>query len=175
MSAALTLAAVEDFNNFQYVAGRKRTKDNIGTVVTGTEYIVTRKNPWNTYAVRELERANWLLEEFHADSAAEVLTEAARKCSQDIKKRLEAYTGIARALGMADRFAFNEKALNREFYPSLEKLELFDYQLYNTLIPLKEHWKTIGNQVKRSDRTAGQETLLETSCQCRAPCKTIAL
>lgn len=161
MSVALILAAIEDFSKFRYVGGAERTRDGLGTVVTGSEKLVEIQNPWETYAVRELERANWLLAGFYADSAAEVLTEAARKCGQDIKARLEVYAGIARTLGMTDRFAFNEKALNREFYPSFEKLELFDYQLYKTLTPLKEHWKTIGNQTKTNGKTPGRETLLE--------------
>ena len=160
MSAALTLAAIEDFSQFRYVGGSERSGDGLGTVITGTEKIVEIQNPWDTYAVRELERANWLLEGFHADAAGQVLEKAARKCSPELKARMEAYAGLAGALGRADCFDF--KKAHREFNHWRQRLELcLEYPFYQRLVSLNEHWKTVGDQVKHNDQTAGRETLLE--------------
>ena len=160
MSAALMLAAVERFKNFTYVGGSSRDSNNLGTVVTGSELVVRCQNPWVTYAVRELDRANGLLEGFYADSAAAVLEDAARKCDESQRARLEAFAGLAKALGLADRFDF--KRAHSEFLRWHQKLELsLDYPLYQRLVSLHEHWKAVGDQVKHNDQTAGRETLLE--------------
>ena len=160
MSAALMLAAVERFKNFTYVGGSSRDSNNLGTVLTGSEHVVRCQNPWITYAVRELERANGLLEGFYADSAAAILEDAARKCDESQRARLEAFAGLAKALGLADRFDF--KGAHNEFRRWRQKLELaLDYPLYQSLTFLHEHWKTVGDQVKHNDQTAGRETLLE--------------
>ena len=159
MSAALTLAAIQDFSNFIYVGGAERTKDSLGTVVTGSEKIVEIQNPWDTYAVRDLERANWLLKRFHADAAAEVLNEAAQKCGPDLKARLHAYSGILRAFGQIDRFDLN---LSREFHDALVSLQITLGHLDHTrLESLRNHWQKVGSQVKSDGRTPGRETMLE--------------
>ncbi len=158
MSAALMLAAVEHFKNFTYVGGSSRDSGNLGTVITGSECIVQCQNPWNTYAVRDLERANGLLEGFYADSAAAILEHAAGKCDESQRARLEAFAGLARAFGMADRFEY--KAYG-ELRKCCERLKLFDYALSKKLASLYEHWGTVWDQVKQKDRTAGRATLLE--------------
>lgn len=160
MSAALMLAAVERFKNFTYVGGSSRDSNNIGTVLTGSEYLVRCQNPWITYAVRELERANSLLEGFYADSATAILEDAAGKCDESQRARLEAFSGLVKALGMIDRFDF--KGACNEFRRWRQKLELsLDYPLYQKLVSLHEHWKSVADQVKHNDQTAGRETLLE--------------
>ena len=160
MSAALTLAAVEHFKNFVYVGGSSRDSNNLGTVITGSEHVVRCQNPWITYAVRELERANGLLAEFYADSAAVILENAAQKCDESQRARLEAFAGLAKALGLADRFHF--KGAHSEFLRWRQKLELsLYYPLYERLASLHEHWKAVKDQVTQNDKTAGQETLLE--------------
>ena len=160
MSAALMLAAVEHFKNFTYVGGFSRDTNNLGTILTGSEHVVRCQNPWITYAVRELERANGLLEAFYADSAAAILKDAAGKCDESQRARLETFAGLAKALGLADRFDF--KGAHAEFRRWRQKLELsLDYPLYKRLTSLHEHWKAVGDQVKYSDQTAERETLLE--------------
>ncbi len=160
MSAALTLAAVEHFKNFVYVGGSSRDSNNLGTVITGSERVVRCQNPWITYAVRELERANGLLAEFYADSAAAILENAAQKSDESQRARLEAFAGLAKALGLADRFDF--KGAHNEFRRWRQKLELsLDHPLYERLVSLDEHWTAVKDQVAQNDKTAGHETLLE--------------
>ncbi len=163
MSASLTLSAVEDFTIFTYVGGDERTKEGLGTVITGSERVEEFQNPWNTYAVRELERANWLLDNFHVDTAAEILKQAAQKCGDDIKARIEIYARIAESLARADRFGFGRGKLSlaQSISSHLAKLELFNYPLYEKLIPFQSHWQTIRDQTKEEHKTPGHETLLE--------------
>ena len=162
-SASLTLSAVEDFTIFTYVGGDERTKEGLGTVITGSERVEEFQNPWNTYAVRELERANWLLDNFHVDTAAEILKQAAQKCGDDIKARIEIYARIAESLARADRFDFGHGRLSlaQSISSHLAKLELFNYPLYEKLIPFQSHWQTIRDQTKEEHKTPGHETLLE--------------
>ncbi len=163
MSAALALAAMERFTHFTYVGGLRCGSENRGTVVTGSERVVRSQNPWNAYAVREMERANWLLSEFHADAAAEILKEAAEKCDPSPQKaRLHAFAGLCKALGLADRFDFDEAY--KQYRRQREKLEFsldYDYVCYEKLEASHKHWQAVREQVKDNDRTAGRETLLE--------------
>jgi CRISPR-associated protein (TIGR02710 family) len=53
MTAALALAALGKGYRFCYVAGAKRTKNGLGTVVTGTEKIKTGVGPWHLFAIEE--------------------------------------------------------------------------------------------------------------------------
>ena len=160
MSAVLLLAAVEQFKNFTYIGGSNRDSNNLGAVVTGSERVCRYQNPWTKYAVRELERANGLLEGFYADSATAILEDAAQKCDETIRTRLKAFAGLVKALGMADRFEFKEAC--NEFSRWRVHLELLlDYPIYKEFLILHKHWKDVRDQVKRSDQTAGLQTFLE--------------
>ena len=111
LSAALALSGVEQFREFTYVGGGQRDKGGLGVVRNGTEYVVFSLNPWYTYAVRDLERANRLLEKFHADIATVVLAEAAGRCGDSYKKQLAAFSSLARALASSDRFDFPKRSV----------------------------------------------------------------
>ena len=66
MSAALTLAAVEQIPRYHYISG-EREKNGVGTVVTGTEKPVTGLNPWTQIAIRQRELANSLFAQGHPE------------------------------------------------------------------------------------------------------------
>lgn len=159
MVAALTLAAVEKFNRFTYVGGDNRSSGGLGVVVSGSERLVPCQNPLNALAVRELERASWLLSEFHADAAADVLDGAAGRCDDALRCRLEAQAGLARALGHADRFDFDEA--HKTYRRHGKSIELLDHTLHSALEGLDAHWMAVHAQVKDTARTPGRETLLE--------------
>ena len=159
MSSALALAGVEYCNDFTYIGGEER-EAGTGRVLAGSEQVIRSANPWNTYAVRDLERANQLLREGQADTASAVLQAAAQKCDASLKRRLSAFAALAEALGCSDRFEF-AKAVNI-FRGRRDNLELsLDYPLFRKLDDLGRHWEAIRNQVRDDKQTPGRETLLE--------------
>lgn len=54
MSAALALVMTEFRSRFSYMGGRSRTKDGLGIVEAGTEFVVQDANPWDVLALREV-------------------------------------------------------------------------------------------------------------------------
>ena len=159
MSAALALAAVEYCNDFTYIGGDARDLDT-GRVLDGSEEVIESANPWNTYAVRDLDRANELLGEGQADTASAVLKAAAKRCDGSRKIRLKAFAALASALGRSDRFDFGEAA--RIFNPQRTVLQLsLGDQLFGKLIDLCRHWEALRDEVKEEKKTPGRATLLE--------------
>ena len=160
MSSALALAAVERFSAFTYVGGEVRSAEGLGVVVDGAERVITSQNPWNQYAARDLERANWLLSQFHADAAARILHDAAGKCDAQFKSRLLGFAALAEAMGEADRFRFG--AALREFNNRRRELQFtLGYQTFTSAVALAEAWKELDRQAKADGKTPGRETLLE--------------
>ena len=159
MSAALALAAVEYCNDFTYIGGDARDPVT-GRVLDGNEEVIESANPWNTYAVRDLERANRLLREGQADTASAVLKAAAKRCDGSRKRRLKAFAALASALGRSDRFDFGEAA--RIFNPQRTVLQLsLGDQLFGKLIGLCRHWEAVRDEVNEDKKTPGRATLLE--------------
>lgn len=54
MSAALALVMMEFKSRFSYVGGRIRSKEGLGIVEPGTEFVVQDANPWDVLALREV-------------------------------------------------------------------------------------------------------------------------
>lgn len=156
MSAALALAGVEQFNAFSYVGGTERNKGNLGTVVSGSEYLVATPNPWDTYAVRDLDLAGEMLAGCHADAAAGILTSAAEKCSPDISRQLEQFASLARMLSNIDRFNFSPvpQYLNGQGFRQMETR-------FPGLAELGNHWRAVSKDLAQKDTTPGRATLLE--------------
>lgn len=158
LSAALALSGAEQFQEFTYVGGEQRDKGGLGVVRNGTEYVITSLNPWDTYAVRDLERANHLLAGYNAELAADVLEEAAKKCNPDLKNRLNRLGRLARKFGEADRFSFRNpdlpKYLNGANFRVLK-------QEFPQLEPMGDHWLRVAGDLTNKDCTPGRSTLLE--------------
>ena len=156
MSAAFALAGVERFREFTYVGGSERDKGGLGVVRNGAEYVVSSLNPWDTYAVRSLERANELLVEYHAGLAGKQLRSAAETCSPEFRERLLRFAALVEKLDEADRFHFtsfptylngrNYRELATEF-PELERFA--------------GHWTAVCTDLSDASRTPGRPTLLE--------------
>ncbi len=160
MSAALALAGVERLSNFRYVGGTKRDADNLGVVVTGSERIIGCRNPWNKYAIRELERASRLLDDSYADSAASVLGQAIGRCDDSVQVRLRPLSDLVSALAASDRFDF-KKAISK-FNPLRKALEqILSWDLWQELLALHEHWSKVREQTKYSSITPRRDTILE--------------
>ena len=161
MSAALALAAVERLSMFHYVGGDTRDKGNLGVVVDGAEHVFTCQNPWNTYAVRDLERAAALIREYHADLAADVLGRAAQRCDGKIARTLQVLEGLVRSFAFADRFDFKNAIHHYKQCQSNLELVVHDDSLFQLIEEAFRHWEQLREQTKDSGKTPGRETVLE--------------
>ena len=160
MSAALALAGVERFSRFRYVGGDARDSGGLGRVLTGSERIKRFTNPWNKYAIRELERASSLLGDHYADSAAKVLHGAAERCDAFLRSRVGALAHFVDALAAADRFDFKQSV--HIYGRCRAKLELIlDWDAYQSTQRLFEHWRAVREEVKDHGTTPGRATILE--------------
>ena len=160
MSSALAMAAVERFSAFTYVGGARRSAEGLGVVLDGAENVISARNPWNQYAVRDLERANWLLSQFHADAAARILGEAAGRCDKEFRNRLLGFADLAEAMGEADRFRFG--AAFKKFNGRRRELEFtLGYPAFSSAATLSDAWNKLDLQTKSDGKTPGRETLLE--------------
>lgn len=163
MSIALVLAAIDhSIDRFVYVGGTERDYENRGIVIEGFERIVSNQNPLLARAVREIERANWLLENFYAGAAARVLEEAKKICDEKYRPRLNAWINISDAFGHADRFQFNQAV--RIFTSNRIKFsDAFDESVFNQLDAIFENgWKKIKNSLNVNEKTpVGSEVFHE--------------
>lgn len=161
MAAALALASVEHLiDRFIYVGGTQRDDNGRGVVRSGFESIKSDRNPLRVRAVREIERANWLLENFHAEAAAEILRGAKVICDDKYNSRLDIYVDLAMSLDHADRFRFS-KAI-KVFRPRRKKLpEFFELSVCDQLERVCESWKKIAESLKAKGKTPAEEVLLE--------------
>jgi len=160
MSAALALAGVERFSRFRYVGGDARDSGGLGRVLTGSERVKRFTNPWNKYAIRELERASSLLGDHYADSAAKVLWAAAERCDASLRSRVGALARFVDALAAADRFDF--KGSVRKYGRCRAQLELIlGWDAYQRTERLFEHWRIVWEEVKDRRKTPGRTTILE--------------
>ena len=163
MTAALALVAVdESIASITYVGGDRSGSEDRWVVVSGFERVVQTQNPLQAGAVREIDRANWLLDSFYADAAAETLNDARENSDASHKARLDVFISLAGALGDADRFQFGNKGDLRKFNRCRNTLEhTLDYTTYESLIRLSKHWAKIDNDVNVERKTPGRQTLLE--------------
>jgi CRISPR-associated protein (TIGR02710 family) len=106
MSAALTLATVGKGFSFAYVGGRERSKGGRGVVVTGSEAIVHRDDPFAVYAVEERKRLAVFFRTFQFTAA------------QTLIRSL-----VARPLRNPDRLAFELVGEVAQGYILWERLE----------------------------------------------------
>lgn len=73
MSAALALATVGKGFSFVYVGGAERTKEGRGVVVTGSETIVQREDPFAVFAVEERRRLALFFRTYQFTAAQELI------------------------------------------------------------------------------------------------------
>lgn len=147
MSAALTLAAVEQIPRYHYVAG-EREKSGLGTVVAGTERPVTGLNPWTQIAIRQRELATSLFAEGHVEAAGILLDHAATTASKQ-PETLKAYAGLCRTLAKLDLFDF--KGASAELPRCQSRLEVIfeqrgDSRVLAWLRQLRTHLQQLGDE-----------------------------
>jgi len=105
MSAALALQARRWPCTFSYVAGTARTKEGLGTVISGAEKVVHQTNPWDALGYQAIEDFTVLFDQ-RAFAAAQSLANTAvrRMHRKDQKRALVALQHLACAFDEWDRF-----------------------------------------------------------------------
>ncbi|MGC8743938.1 MAG: TIGR02710 family CRISPR-associated CARF protein [Verrucomicrobiia bacterium] len=106
MSAALVLAAMERFQNFSYVGGKERSNNGLGVVIDGKEKWLYQQNPWQEFAIREIERAIYLWNNYLFDAAAKIIWDISKKVPA--KLRFEAIAEFATGTEERNRFNFKQ-------------------------------------------------------------------
>lgn len=110
MTAALTLATVGKGFTFSYVGGRERSKDGRGVVMTGSERIVRRQDPFVLYAVHERRRLAQYFNQYQFRAAQQVAQELqARPIGEPDRMAFEFVANLAAGYEAWDRF-FYERA-----------------------------------------------------------------
>lgn len=105
MSAALAILASRWPCLFSYVGGKERTKDGVGTVVSGSEVVHHELNPWDALGQRAVEDYLVLFDKHAYRSAASVAERTKKNVSRtDRKEEFAVLENLAKALYEWDCF-----------------------------------------------------------------------
>lgn len=108
MSAALVLVANRWPAEYVYVGGSQRNKGGVGVVVSGTERVLRRANPWDSLGYQAEEDGALFFDQSLYASAAHIFGEAARRAVRpDVKRELSTLKRLAEAYDAWDRFDFH--------------------------------------------------------------------
>lgn len=107
MSAALALATVGKGFSFVYVGGRERSKEGRGVVITGSESIIHRDDPFAVFAVEERRRLALLFSRYQF-TAAQELTQSVllRPLCEPDRLAFELVGGLAKGYLLWERFEY---------------------------------------------------------------------
>jgi CRISPR-associated protein (TIGR02710 family) len=105
MTAALAIQASHWPCLFSYVAGKERTKDGVGIVVSGAEIVRHAQNPWDALGHQAVDDFVVLFDQNAYLAAANVAAATMRRVSRpDRKRELSSLEQLAKALDAWDRF-----------------------------------------------------------------------
>jgi CRISPR-associated protein (TIGR02710 family) len=107
MSAALALATVGKGFSFVYVGGRERSKEGRGVVITGSESIIHRDDPFAVFAVEERRRLALLFRTYQF-TAAQALTRSVllRPLCEPDRLAFELVGDLAKGYLLWERFEY---------------------------------------------------------------------
>jgi len=109
MTAALTLATVGKGFAFSYVGGRERSKEGRGIVMTGSERLVRRRDPFVLHAVHERRRLAQYFNQYQFQAAEAVARDLqARPIFEPDRVAFEFIGDVAAGYETWDRFMFND-------------------------------------------------------------------
>ncbi len=108
MSAALALVASRWTVEFLYVGGGERTKDGTGIVVSGTEHVVRRANPWDSLGYQALEDGTLFFDRGYFGTASLIFEEASHRSTRpEVKREMATLKCLADTYNEWDRFNFD--------------------------------------------------------------------
>ncbi|RKX20455.1 MAG: TIGR02710 family CRISPR-associated protein [Candidatus Zixiibacteriota bacterium] len=144
MSAALALAATEQGLKVSYVGGEERTKDGLGTVVSGTEKIYYSSHPFDILAKTEKERFCHYFNTYRFTPAIDVCNYVIDKSSQRMSSIFKCLKKIAEGYRNWDLFKFENslKSINSGINCLNRLSELYQEdvsRLNDFLKPIKEN------------------------------------
>ncbi len=109
MSAALMLVARRWDCQFRYVGGAHRSKEGLGVVSTGTEFLSECTNPMDELGYAAVEDALALANRASYSAARDVLKQAQSRVSgEDAKRALRALEFVVHLFALRDRFQFRQ-------------------------------------------------------------------
>jgi CRISPR-associated protein (TIGR02710 family) len=105
MSAALALTASRWRCVFSYVGGNERTKEGVGTVISGKEQVLPSHNPWDALGFQAVEEFRSLFDGQAFAAAAALADRTMRKVGEHSRKReFNALKLLGEAYDAWDRF-----------------------------------------------------------------------
>ncbi|MCP9453475.1 MAG: TIGR02710 family CRISPR-associated CARF protein [Nitrospira sp.] len=107
MSAALALATVGKGFSFVYVGGRERSKEGRGVVITGSEAIIRRDDPFAVFAVEERRRLALFFRTFQFTAAQALIRSVlARPLTEPDRLAFELIGEVAKGYLLWERFEY---------------------------------------------------------------------
>lgn len=153
MTAALALATVGKGFTFSYVGGHARSKEGRGVVVTGSERIVQRRDPFVLYAVHERRRLAHYFNQYQFQAARQVALELQEKPLAEPDRVAFAFMArLAEGYEAWDRFCYDraQAILTRACREAAAAVRANPALRYAAL------WPTVEAHVARLDRVMEQ-------------------
>jgi len=108
MSAAMALATAEFTREFSYVGGKERTKEGVGVVINGEEYLYNANNPWDALAIPSRKRISLLFNKARFTSAAEEIKMVKDRVSPQLKMLFDALYDTVEGFYNWDNFRYKK-------------------------------------------------------------------
>lgn len=144
MTAALVLATFSRGYRFSYVGGVSRTKNDLGTVISGHEKVFTGLSPWQLLEVEDRKRLALYFNVYQFESACAVIDELIARNPQEKRRMYEYVRIIIQAYAAWDQFAHSSARdhIDRLHKPMAEGLQFFDADNRNIFQHLRETLNT---------------------------------
>jgi CRISPR-associated protein (TIGR02710 family) len=144
MSVALGLVCRSSPVDFRYVGGVRRTKDELGVVVSGRELIIHSENPWLFFGYEAAEQATTLFNRRDYGAASRLLDQAARRANDPhVKRVLQSLRALCEAFWFWDGFRHAEALaqLDTVYKNSSDLQYILDADRFNNLLRQTPSWR----------------------------------
>ncbi len=144
MSVALGLVCRSSPVDFRYVGGVRRTKDELGVVVSGRELIIYRENPWLFFGYEAAEQATALFNQRDYGAACRLLDQAARRANDShVKRVLQSLRALCEVFWFWDGFRHAEALaqLDTVYKNSSDLQYILDADRFDNLLRQIPSWR----------------------------------
>lgn len=152
MSSALLLALIDKVSTFTYVGGSdvaSRSKQGVGIVLDGKEYIFEYSNPWEEIARDRLKEINILYSKARYSTALDIIQSIQSKIQTHLKYYLRGLEKLLIALQRWDNFEYNSmlKTYDKGLKHICTFLEYEDKAEVQEFIEQLKHLKTVAEKI----------------------------